>query len=274
MHRSLDTLCQVMNRYFAKLQSEKPQVIEKRMGESRLVNEIEVATVEYIRRNFVTTKCACSQELSHCFKFLNGDGKEERPVRFHLLDYWYNRFAGAQKYNRETFNPRPPLTLGSAKPNELNTYEGFTVAPSEKTMNECLANIQPWIDNIKSIWAKDNKILHEYIFNWFSHLIQRPWQKTRVALIVLGEKGATKGITVAPIVKLIGSHAVELTQGDHVSGNFNAVLLNTLLVIMNEATWGGNKSAQYVIRSLITDDCFALTKKGIDTKGGVRSYHN
>eukprot|EP00946_MAST-07B_sp_MAST-7B-sp1_P003493 g3493.t1 len=121
---------------------------------------------------------------------------------------------------------------------------------------------------------QDNEELHDYIFNWFAHLIQRPWDKTRVGMVILGEKGATKGITVAPIVKLIGSHAVELTQGDHVTGNFNAVLLNKTLVIMNEATWGGDKSGQSVIRGLITDDWFALTKKGIDTKGSVRSYHN
>jgi hypothetical protein len=35
----------------------------------------------------------------------------------------------------------------------LICYEGFTVAPSTKSKQGIINNIQPWIDNIKDTWA-------------------------------------------------------------------------------------------------------------------------
>ena len=282
MYRALKGLCLEMNRHFAKGQFGKSGVvIEKRLGERRVIDGTVVDTVENMHRNFNATKYMYMQELTHTFKYKGpekegvkaGDEQEETHT-VHLLDYWYNHFEGALYFNREVFNPRPPNILGSAGIDELNNYEGFTVAPSAKSEEDIKENIQPWIDNIKETWAKNNKEKYDYIFDWFAHLIQKPWEKTRVAMVVLGEKGATKGVTVAPIVKLVGPHAVELTQGDHAAGNFNSVLLDTTLVVMNEASYGGNKSQQGTMRGLITDDLFAATMKGIDTQANVVSYHN
>ena len=70
--------------------------------------------------------------------------------------------------------------------------------------------------------------------------------------------------TVEAIDKLLGSHYAPLANLDQILGRFNSHLKNAILVLADEAIWGGNKREIGALKALITEPKMFIEGKGKD----------
>jgi len=203
----------------------------------------------------------------------------------------------AKQYTSTTFSPfsaiPQDIVLYEADTPYLNTFFGFEILKDDaefeinkliNTQNDssllkrhynfqlydwCWKQAQPLLQHIYSIWCKNDNEHFNYVLKWFAHLLQKPEEKPAVALVVRSdEQGAGKGIVMEIIKKIIGKkHQTQPTSKDEVFGNFNGYALdNTLLLYLDELSWGGDKDAQGKLFKLITEQEISLNKKFQDIK--------
>jgi hypothetical protein len=65
--------------------------------------------------------------------------------------------------------------------------------------------------------------------------------------------------------KIFRHHALQITHSRHLTGNFNAHLMDALFLFLDEAFWGGDKQGEGVLKTLITEDCVQIEPKGVDS---------
>jgi Family of unknown function (DUF5906) len=146
-----------------------------------------------------------------------------------------------RQYTRVVFDPT------DNNPDHFNMWRGFAVKPDPtKSCEKFLAHIK---DNICS---KDEKI-YQWVMGFLAHMVQRPWEKPGVALVLRGREGVGKGFLVRWIGRLFPEHYVALSQATHLTGRFNAHLQQALLVFVDEAFWAGDKQGQGALYRLVTD---------------------
>lgn len=138
-----------------------------------------------------------------------------------------------------------------------NLWRGFAVLPLPGDCSLFLAHIH---DNI----CKGDAGLYNYVLAWFATMVQRPSDRPGVSIALRGKQGAGKTFVADTIGSLFGQHYVRVTSARHLTGNFNAHLRNALLVCADEAFWAGDKSAEGVLKSMVTDDVHMIEFKGRD----------
>ena len=86
------------------------------------------------------------------------------------------------------------------------------------------------------------------------------------------KEGIGKDTFIAPLKEIVGrEHFLMLSSLNQITGRFSGHLANTLLIFCNESVWGGDKSAQGVLKSMITDADQPIEYKGKDLFM-IRSY--
>ena len=280
LYKCLDIICEDMNCIYAKIDLNKPLILEKKWGDNRIVGKVAVRGTEYARRTFLSTLSIRTAQFKKSFRYcidkINNKGVSERIVKnkkIHLLDYWYHMYKAHQTFNAEKFCPIPRSEIGCCPSDILNRYKGFAVQPSQQSIEDCELNCKLLLDHIKIIWAVNNETFYKWILDWFAWMIQHPHKKTMVNLVIAGAKGCGKGIVAGFLATILGQQAVEVTQSHHITGKFNATLQDKIFVVNNEAIWAGDNQANSAMKGLITDVWYQLEKKGIDAVP-QRSFHN
>jgi hypothetical protein len=82
-----------------------------------------------------------------------------------------------------------------------------------------------------------------------------------VAVALLGDQGAGKGIFVRAFGSIFGEHFAHVANGDQLTGRFNATIGKSCLVFLDEAVWAGDKKAEGVLKALITEPSLSLEAK-------------
>jgi hypothetical protein len=146
-----------------------------------------------------------------------------------------------RQHQRVVFDPQ------DNNPDHFNMWRGFSVQPDHnKRCEKFLAHIQ---DNICS----GNQDHYQWVLGFLAHLVQRPWEKPGVALVLRGKEGVGKGFLAHWIGQLFPQHYVAISQSAHLTGRFNAHLQQALLVFVDEAFWAGDKQGQGALYRLVTD---------------------
>ena len=124
--------------------------------------------------------------------------------------------------------------------------------------NNCL----PILDHIKHRWCNNDEDQFNYVMNWLSHIIQRPWIKMGVVLCLRSEEGAGKGIILNIMRKIIGDkHYFQCNNLDQLTGNFNGVGEAKILINLDEAFWGKDKKKEGMLKNMITEETKLVNKK-------------
>jgi Family of unknown function (DUF5906) len=80
-------------------------------------------------------------------------------------------------------------------------------------------------------------------------------------LTLIGHKGAGKG-TLARLLRIIfGAHSVQVSNIKHLTGNFNAYKEHLILLVADEAYWGGHKGEAGELQRMITEDTLFIEPK-------------
>lgn len=164
-------------------------------------------------------------------------------------------------YSRVIFEPTPGLFAwnNAELPNGdvFNFYLGLQIRPQS-------GRCERIINHIYEVWCDGNSVLFEYVLSWLARMVQKPHLPAETALVLHSKEGTGKNAIGKVLKGYFGPHAFELTQQGQLVGRFSGHLEHNVVVIGNEALWGGNRSQEGVLKALITDEHRVMERKQLD----------
>ncbi|SOB59851.1 conserved protein of unknown function [Pseudodesulfovibrio profundus] len=137
-------------------------------------------------------------------------------------------------------------------------WPGYAVEPEKGDCSLIVAHL-------KDIWCNKNEEHFRYLINWLAHMLQFPWEKPNVALVIKGGKAAGKTTVFEGILQpILGDLYSKITNQEQIVGKFNSHQVYKLLLVAEEGYWAGDKHAEGTLKSMITDKCTLVEPKGVD----------
>ena len=179
-----------------------------------------------------------------------------------LGKFWFNN-PDRRQYKGLTFMP------GESSPYQgnYNLWGGFSVEPVPSN-SENPANIEAFslfYDHILQNIGNGDNYTAAYVIGWMADLVQYPSKRLGVSLVLRSDaQGTGKGLFAKIFGHLFGKHYLHITNPRHLTGNFNAHLIDCVLLFADEAFWAGDKSSEGALKTLITEEFRAVEIKGKD----------
>ncbi len=217
----------------------------------------------YSNGHYLQNKTSIARTFYSKYKFEILDGK--KTIKINPFDIWIEA-KDRQDVDTIVFNPR-----NNHPKNQFNIWTKYDY---EKT-GECqIEKIQPFLNHIKNIWANKNEDTYNYILNYFARMLQTPWNKNNICLVLHSIEGVGKSLILNLIAKIIGDKYYYSTSSlKHIIGDFNKDAEGKILVNLNETNWGGNVKDVGAMKEFITDDTIVINKKGKDSYM-IKNYAN
>lgn len=185
---------------------------------------------------------------------INGENKME-PV----TKVWM-RSEDRRSYDGLCFRP------GIKTPrNWYNLWRGFSVEPVESMEAaplEWVEAVDMFLQHARENICDGDPNLYRYLLGFLAHLVQRPFEKPMVSLVLKGKKGVGKNAFVERIGHLVGNHYTLASDARYLLGNFNSHLENCIFFVLDEAFWSGDKKAEGRLKDLITGSHHNIERKG------------
>lgn len=182
-------------------------------------------------------------------------GKKTNPV----TEEWM-AWKGRRSYDGLVFMPEQ-----QAPERFYNLWRGFAVeplAPSDKPTPDMQRALDAFLDHALQNICRGDEKLCRWLVGFFAHMVQKPWEKPLTALVMKGEKGVGKNALVERVADLLGCHAMVADDDRYLISNFNDHLENMLFLILDEASWAGDKKAEGRLKGLITGRAHNIEPKG------------
>ena len=127
------------------------------------------------------------------------------------------------------------------------------------------ASCELFLWHVKHILCKGNEDNYDYLIKWFAHMVQKPNEKPGVAVVVTGEKGVGKDTPFEYFGKLCKNHYNTIGDGTQLYSKFNKIFQNSLLIHMQEGSWGGDVKQGGKLKFKITSTKETCEPKGVDS---------
>jgi len=167
--------------------------------------------------------------------------------------------------DRATYDTIQLLPERITPPGVYNLWRGFACKPlgkDEEPTAEMLEGVAMFKEHAFENVCFSDEDLYNWLFGYFAHLIQKPWEKPLVALVFKGEKGVGKNALIDRIGNLLGAHYQLTSNKRYITSNFNQHLASLLLFVLDEAFWSGDKQAEGILKDLITGGKHLIEQKG------------
>jgi hypothetical protein len=140
------------------------------------------------------------------------------------------------------------------------------------------------VDQAPGDWPYTQELIHdvlcdgddaagEFVLNWLAYMVQHPGTPPEVAICFRGDKGTGKSTLGQALCTMAGRHGLHVTSPKHVTGDFNAHLMDCIFLFADEAVGPRDQKAQAALKSLITDRHKAYEAKGVDLRTGINRVH-
>jgi len=162
-------------------------------------------------------------------------------------------FAGARQrptYLDTCFEPNP----AKVPPHAFNLWTGFAVVPREGDWSK-----MRW--HIKHVLCSGNEEHFNYVMTFLASIFARPGVKIPASLAFMGEQGTGKSKVFDWVRQAIGSAALKVSSGRHLTGNFNAHLDGKIFLTCEEAFWGGEKKEEGPLKDIISSETLQIEGK-------------
>jgi len=140
----------------------------------------------------------------------------------------------------------------------LNLWRGFKVESREGDWSLMRAHIE----NVLANGVHEDA---QYILKWCAYAVQRPGEQTEVVLVFRGGRGTGRGVFGRTMCEIFGQHGLQISSAQHLTGKFNAHLIDVAMLFADEAFWPGDKSAEGTLKRMITEPTLTIEKKGVDS---------
>ena len=187
---------------------------------------------------------------------------------------WINSPMRLQ-YKRKVFCPAPyENDENCARSDELNDWTGFTHKQTRSYTTDQLASLElgplkAFTDYMKDIVCNGDLAVRDWLMNWLSWTVKRPWVKLTTVPILRSDDEGTGKTTIAELMRdIMGlKYYVKPNTVDELQRNFNEHLFaTTKLMVLDEAHKGNSKSAAGAFRNVITQEEAMLERKHKDPR--------
>jgi len=166
---------------------------------------------------------------------------------------------------RATYDKVELLPGREAPENVFNLWRGFNCKPlseDEKPTSEMIKGVELFNEHLlENVCLGDEKLAY-WLKGYFAHIIQKPLEKPLTALVFKGKKGVGKNALIERIGNLFRQNFLLTSNKRYVTGNFNKHLEKLLLFVLDEAFWSGDKTAEGILKDLITGTSHLIEHKG------------
>lgn len=157
------------------------------------------------------------------------------------------------------------------KPGQYNIWRGFDYA---NTGNCDISKVQHVLDHIYNIWADGNESTYNYIIGWFAKMLQTPWDKNGICLVLKSIPGVGKTTIVDLFNKIIGNKcSISLSNLKLILGDFNGDAEGKILVNFNETGMWYDKKMSGAFKEFITDEHITINEKNVKSYT-IRNFAN
>lgn len=175
-----------------------------------------------------------------------------------LTEMWM-AWPGRRTYDGVVFAPEQQRSA-----RWYNLWRGFDYKPVAAASPRAVAAVNAWKDHVlRNVCRGDAKLAHWFV-GYMAHLIQRPWEKPLVALVLKGRKGTGKNAVIERVGALFARNTVVADDDRYLIGNFNSHLEACLLLALDEASWAGGKKVEGKLKGIITGSKHMIERKGIE----------
>ncbi|HCP8723868.1 TPA: toprim domain-containing protein [Escherichia coli] len=239
------------------------------ISSGEVLSDDEIAVLEEINRTFthvtiggkhkaVSLKPSQAGGVSHVFEDLS-----QFHHYFHHKPRVARKLAGSAWLSWSGKNYKPGgvgfYPVPDKCPDDVfNLYEGLALEPIE---GDCTV----YLNHLLQVVCAGNEEAYQYLIQWMAHIIQKPDEKPSVAIVMKSVPGTGKGTTVKPLLQILGQYAAHINGAGHISGRFNSILANKLLVFADEVTIHKPSEADR-LKAIISEPTFNLERKGIDAE--------
>lgn len=168
--------------------------------------------------------------------------------------YWFEH-EKRRHHPAVIFNPRKITTPISGEP--YNLWSGFALDPSSE------GSCDRYLDHLEKNICGGNPEIFNYVLDWMADAVQNPAVRPGVALVLRGGEGTGKNTFVDGFSPIFGRHFRAMHDAEHFLGKNTMQIAHTLLLLANEAVWGGKKAHDAALKTLITDDTRTVEDKFI-----------
>ena len=153
------------------------------------------------------------------------------------------------------------VKFNSNDPDIFSTFQGYKYKILD-TVNESL--IVEFLKLIHDVICEGNDELYKYVIGWIASLIQKPGIKNETALILKGLQGIGKNTFTNVISELLSGYSCKnVTDISELTGNFNSIVEDKMLIVLNEVkNCGDDRLANFnALKSIITDSTIRINEK-------------
>ncbi|MCF1458981.1 MAG: DUF5906 domain-containing protein [Shewanella sp.] len=140
--------------------------------------------------------------------------------------------------------------------NVFNLWQGFKVVPEK---GDC----GPFLHHVRQAICGGDEEVNRYLLQWLAHMLQKPDEKPSVAVLLKSVEGTGKGTLARPFGEILGQHFVQLNGDDQLTGRFNSIVANRLMVFADEVKLTDTRTADK-LKALISEPTVSMERKKID----------
>lgn len=152
----------------------------------------------------------------------------------------------------------------------INEFHGWPV--TKEYCKECYMNseygkgVTFFKDMILNKICNGDEECSEYLLNWIAFLVQKPAEKSKVAIVVRGQEGLGKSWILSIFHAWYRNHYYYLGGGDP-STKFNGFMQHRKIIGIDEV----HKLIENLdaMKALITETTFSVEKKGVDQRNEI-----
>lgn len=147
---------------------------------------------------------------------------------------------------------------GLTRDGYFNHWKGWSVIPDDE------GSCELWLNHLREVICGGVEEYYRYALGWFAHMVQRPWEKPGVAIVLRGKKRIGKDTIMDYFGGCCADHHVKIANQDQLTGKFNAHQEKCLILHVEEGFWAGSKQAEGSLKHLITSEKVLIEPKGLN----------
>jgi hypothetical protein len=196
---------------------------------------------------------ALNNKYRHSYRDKKGELRTQ-PLGTH----WINSPNRRQYDGGMAFTPKHDGDAG----NRLNLWNGFGVRPIKPAGTSAEAGCKKFLDFMFKIICNGNEAHFDYLLKREATILQRRVRSEIALGLRTKEEGCGKGFYEATMGRLLGNHAMQITNPKHIVGAFNPHLETLLRLTADEALFVGSHEHRNALFGLITEAKLTIEPKG------------
>jgi len=183
--------------------------------------------------------------------------KEGLPQSQPMGNHWINSTERRQYDGGMAFMPQREGDVG----NKLNLWRGFGVKAIKPVGTSGAAGCQKFLDFMLHVICNGDEEHFDYLLKREALILQKRIRSEVALGLRTKQEGCGKGFYEKHMRHLLGNHAMQATNPEHIIGKFNPHLETLLRLTADEALFVGNHKHRNALFSLITEGDLTIEPK-------------